>query len=249
MPSDKWFLSTAVAPGRLRMFCFSYAGGGPASYSSWQTALGSEIEVLSANLPGRGKRLHEPPVTSLSELVGILANHIDFSDARPFVFFGHSLGGLVAFELARFCKAHDLPGPSALFVSGCNPPQQRTIVRPLHLMNDDDLVRELREYGGTSHELLENRELMLLVSPAIRADFSLAANFEYRPDALLEIPIIVLGGDADPGVDPLTLPIWQKETISECRVRLYGGEHFFILSNSREILSDIRADILRIELI
>jgi surfactin synthase thioesterase subunit len=97
------FVSKAIGRGKLRMFCFSYAGGGPATYLAWQAAMGPEIEVVAAQLPGRGARFREPPITSLTELINTLVAEIDFADPRPFVFFGHSLGALVAFELARYC--------------------------------------------------------------------------------------------------------------------------------------------------
>jgi surfactin synthase thioesterase subunit len=225
------------------MFCFSYAGGSGSSYLEWQEQLEPAVEVVAIQLPGRGSRMHERPRTSLSELVVQLAQLIDGASRVPFVFFGHSIGALLAFEVARYCKRRWLGLPRALFVSGCNPPQIPSTEPSLHELAGDALIAALAGYEGTPPELLANRPLMTLLAPAIRADFTLAAGYRYRPGPLLEMPIIVISGEKDGYVDLANLTAWQKETAGECRVKWFDGGHFFLNSNQASLLEFLHGEL------
>jgi medium-chain acyl-[acyl-carrier-protein] hydrolase len=228
------------------MYCFPYAGGNAATFLPWQAAMGPEIEVCAVQLPGRGARLVEPPYTSMTELVAALGQVILSNNELPFVFFGHSLGGLVAFELARYCKHHYLPIPKHLFISACSAPRCRDSSPRLHELEDAALVEALKDYNGTPPEIINNHALMELVLPAIRADFKLAEDYEYRPGQTLNVPITVLTGTMDKHISVEQVVSWQEETISNCCIRVFEGDHFFINSNTTAVMDFLFAELAQL---
>lgn len=246
MHSFPWLLRQSGSGRRIRLFCFSYAGGSAAPYLPWQAALPPEIEVCAVQLPGRGPRFAEAPIRSFPQLIETLApivTCVTREDDLPFAFFGHSLGGLLAFELARHCQRFRLPMPEHLFVSASNAPQYRRTRRRLHELDDDALIDALKDYNGTPPAALAHRELMDLLLPAIRADFALVENYAYRQDMPLDIPITVLAGTNDKHVASKRLCRWQEETTEACHLHWFEGDHFFIHSHQRAVLDCIRGEL------
>lgn len=243
--ANSWILRQSGGKRRQHLYCFSYAGGNAASFIPWQAGLGSDIEVCAVQLPGRGARLDEPLQQSFSSLIMTLAHVIGRQSTLPYAFFGHSLGGLVAFELARYCQHHSLAMPNHLFVSGCDAPQHRSSFKRLHELGDDALLDALKDYNGTSLEALGNRELMALVLPAIRGDFALMSDYQYRPSPPMTLPITVLAGRGDKHVDSTTIWAWQKETVDACRINWFDGDHFFINSNRAAVLECLKSELVK----
>ncbi len=244
MSLSPWFLTRASGQPRLRLFCFSYAGGNANAYLRWQAKLDPAIEIVAAQLPGRGARLREPPLTSFTTILEQLALHMQGVTHLPCVFFGHSLGALVAFELARYCAARGLAMPRALLVSGCDAPQCRAPIRDLHDLDDDALIATLAQYNGTPPELLQHRELMSMLAPAIRADFALAAHYHYQPGPLLDLPITVLSGRADVNLNLDHISEWRRETTGACELKWFDGDHFFIHSSEAALLTFLNSELL-----
>lgn len=242
----KWLLSQPGAAPRMRLYCFSYAGGSAASYYPWQAKLAPAIEVCAIQLPGRGARFTEPPLRSLAVLVEVLAHVIDGDDGLPFAFFGHSLGGLVAFELARYCQRRGRAMPERLFVSGSTAPRSRALSRRLHELNDADLIAALRQYNGAPAEVLDEPELMALMLPTVRADFAMAADYEYRAGERLAIPLSVYGGDRDPHVRYEDLGRWQDETNEPITMHCFPGDHFFIQSAHEAVLAQLQIELAQL---
>ena len=231
-----WLMRQPSASRRFRLYCFSYAGGSASAFLPWQAAVSPAVEICAIQLPGRGARLAEAPCTSWTGLVESLADVIVRDSRLPFAFLGHSMGALVAFELARHCRHRHLPGPEHLFVSGCNAPQRRGPMRRLHELDDRALIGALRDYGGTPPEVLANDELMMLVLPAIRADFALVADYRYSGSAPLAIPLTVMAGLADPHTSTEQVLGWRDETSGPCQARWFPGDHFFIQSDRAAVL-------------
>ncbi|MDO8310380.1 MAG: alpha/beta fold hydrolase [Sideroxyarcus sp.] len=240
-PQHSPWLVRQVAPTcRLRLYCFCYAGGSASAFANWQADLDPSIEVVAVELPGRGRRFGEPPTTSLkfvSETVGRL---IAAEGDIPFAFFGHSLGALIAFEVTRFLQQNHLPMPQELMVSGASAPQYRRKMH-LHLLDDDTLIDELRKYNGTPPAVLEHRELMELLLPMIRADFSIAGEYEYVSAPVLNLPLTVLMGREDDNADGNFVDGWKKETSGECHIAWFEGGHFFIHSQRAAVLECIKS--------
>lgn len=240
-PPPMWFINKPGLSPSLRLFCFSYAGGSAASFLSWQTLVGPQIEICAVQLPGRGTRLREAPSSSLPSLVREISLAIEQKDQLPFAFFGHSLGSLLAFEVARYCAWRGQRQPLHLFVSGCAAPQHRSPPQGLHLLGDEELLDVLRRYNGTPAEILSNRDLMELALPIIRADFALVDGYTYSAAPRLQMPISAMGGKADEGVTPEQLASWASETTRDCKVTMYEGGHFFINDVAQQVVDQINA--------
>jgi surfactin synthase thioesterase subunit len=225
-----------------RLYCFPCAGGNPASYRAWQAKVDPAIEICAVQLPGRGTRLHEKPLTELGELVKSLSAEIARNGSIPFAFFGHSLGALIGFEVARYCRLAYLPTPAHLFVAACDPPQCRKPSKGLHALPDNTLLSELGEYNGTPPDILADKELMALMLPTIRADFALVENYCYRPAPPLTLPITVLASHGDMHVDHNRVGAWRQETTRECRVCWFDGDHFFVQTQSDAVVDLVSAE-------
>ena len=240
MPPNAWLHSKPPAGARLRLYCFPYAGGSAASFAAWQAALGPGIEVCAVQMPGRGNRFREPPETVMETLVEKLVQVIAWQPAGPFAFFGHSLGALVAYEVARALEGRALAAPQYLIVSGCAAPRQRGERRALHLLDDVELLASLERYNGTPAEVLANRELMEMLLPMIRADFALASEYTYRPAPPLCMPLMALAGQHDEGITGEQIAAWSRESVRPCPVTWFDGGHFFINERQDAVLQCIR---------
>jgi medium-chain acyl-[acyl-carrier-protein] hydrolase len=227
------------------MFCVPHAAGSPATFSQWPAKLPAEVEVWGINLPGRGNRLLEPPIDRLRPLVEALGEAIIPFLEKPFVFYGHSMGTLVSFELARWLRRHNYPQPAHLFVSSRAAPHIASTRKPLHGLPDAELIEELGQFNGTPKEILENKELMQLLLPAIRTDFSILETYVYTPDAPFSFPITVFGSFEDPDVSADGLGSWCEHTASSCVVRMLAGDHFFIQTAQGSLLGMIREELGR----
>ncbi|HEX4726263.1 MAG TPA: GSCFA domain-containing protein [Jatrophihabitans sp.] len=234
--TEGWFSRIGDVPGAPRLFYFPYAGGNPAAVLPWQDELGDSVELQVAALPGRGVRLFETPLYDLAELVDRLTDGIAGRTDRPFAFFGHSLGALVAFEVARELRRRGLPGPMCLWAVGCEGPQTRSVKERLHDLPQPELVAALRDYSGTPSEVLDDAELTELLLPGIRADFALSEQYRYQPEPPLELPIIVLRGSDDPYVQADLATGWSRESARPLQEHCFVGDHFFVEPHRDEII-------------
>jgi len=230
-----WFTAGTNPAGPIRLFLFPFAGGNASTFLPWQDLLGPRLELRVAQLPGRGARLFDPPIRQLDELVAQLTRAVASLSDRPFVFFGHSLGALLAFEVTRQLRRAGRPGPMSLWVSGAEGPRTRMARRRLHALADAELIEALREYNGTPPEMLDNQEMMELLLPGLRADFALHECYSYRAEPPLDLPIHVLLGDADPYVEADRAAGWSWETSQPLRRHCYPGDHFFLYPHQRSI--------------
>ena len=197
---------------RLRLFCFPYAGGGASIFSTWHRDLPSAVEVVAVQPPGREGRLMETPYADLASLVEAVAPALEPWMDRPFALFGHSNGGLMAFELARLLRRAGRRMPVHLFASGRPAPQLELDEPPIHALPDDEFVAELRRFKGTPDEILQNAEIMSLVMPLLRADFALGETYDYVPGPPLDLPVSAYGGEGDEEVSRDQVEAWREQT-------------------------------------
>lgn len=225
---DSWtsFRRTGPEP-RLRLFCFPYAGASALIYRAWPATLPSEVEVCPIQLPGRGARSTEPPFTQLSPLVEALAQALAPLLNIPFAFFGHSLGALISFELARRLRGNYGINPVHLFVSAARAPQIPSRGSPIHCLPDGEFLAELRRLDGTPADLLENKEFMEIMLPLLRADFSVFETYKYLNGSALDCPISVFGGLHDRRVSSVDLDAWHDQTNASFSLQMFPGGHFF----------------------
>lgn len=211
---------------KIHLFCFPFAGGGAATYRGWHGGDLAAIEILPVQLPGREERFNEPRYERIGPLVGMLADVLPLDG--PFALFGHSMGALIAFELARELRRRGVVMPLHLFVSGA-PAAQQYGVRPKRFAGGGaGIIEELRQLGGTPDEVLRSEEFLRLIMPTLRADFGMVDAYRYVDDAPLPCPITAFGGDRDPEVSCEGLQRWAAQTTVGFDYYVYPGGHFFL---------------------
>ncbi|CAL9574830.1 Thioesterase PikA5 [Streptomyces sp. enrichment culture] len=239
LDAPRWFLRSAPRAGaELVLYCVPHAGAGASFYRSWSALLPPWIDVAAVRLPGRERRIAEPPAVDPGQLAAAIT-----ADAagRPYALFGHSMGGLLSFEVARLLAAAHPPGPVRLAVSATAPPRT-PVPSTISDLPQESLLAWLREQG-TPHQLLEDPQLLELLIPPLRADSAWMENYRYRPGPSLPCPISVFAGEADPRTRACELSEWSAETLAGCVVRRYPGDHFYLARQPERLLGDLAGDL------
>ena len=244
--SNNWFVCRQANPGaETRLFLFPYAGGGPAAFGQWPALLPDAIEIRIAHYPGRGSRHNEAPIKQISTLVESLSQAIRSLLDKPFAFLGHSLGGLIAFELARQLRLQNLPQPQILFVSACGAPGIPDPHPPIHTLGDPAFLGALQNLNGIPAEVLKVPALMELFLPTLRADFAAAENYDYiSSEYSLNCPIIAFGGQDDPRVSSERLEGWAAHTNAGFKAQYFAGDHFFINTSREALIATIANELI-----
>ena len=236
---QSWFIKHS-RPSRAqhRLFCFPYAGGNAQIFRTWADLLPPSVELIAIQAPGKGSRMLEPPCTSVEQLIDqLLTDMQPLLHEKPFSLFGHSNGALVAFELSCVLQERRLPGPQHLFLSASPAPWTRRFERPYSAMDDDEFRGVLQELNGTPPEVLQNRELLDLVLPGLRADFSLAEGYAYSRPYKLSVPTSIYYGEHDE-IEEFQIRSWQEQIAPRARFERIPGGHFFIHSH-QELLAGL----------
>jgi surfactin synthase thioesterase subunit len=228
-----------TAPATLRLLCLPYSGASAMFYHRWRKRLPPWLHVQPLELPGRGLRMDEPLQRHLPTLVGQLADEIASDLHAPYALFGHSLGGLLAFELAHALRARGVPEPLCVLVSATAGPARRDVSDYREAKSDAELVAKLRSLQGTPEEALANQELLDLMLPILRADFLLAGSYQYQQRPPLQAPIHVFGGKQD-SITVDELLDWQCETASGFSLDMFAGGHFFLQTEEAPLLRCLR---------
>lgn len=220
------WVALAPARGPALLAIFPYAGAGAGIFRTWSERLASSARVVVMRLPGRESRLSEPLVSDAETVARAIAPALAEHMTRPAVFYGHSVGALLAYLVAHELEAAGLPAPTALVVAARPAPQLLPLRPPIHVLGDDEFVRHVTRYGGTSLDTLEERELLELYLPTLRSDFALAETYRHSPRPPLAAPIVSVGGEADPEVTPEALRAWETHTNAGFRTLRVRGGHF-----------------------
>jgi medium-chain acyl-[acyl-carrier-protein] hydrolase len=227
----------ASAQARLSLVCFPHAGGSPFFGRGW-SGLPDWIEVMALVMPGPADR-EAASFRRVEMVVTRLVDNDPSLAGGPYALFGHSLGALVAFELARELRRRGRALPRALLASACEAPQVRKAPRPIHELPDAEFLRELEQLNGTPPEILGDRELMRVLMPRLRADFEMSAAYRYVAEPALACPICVYGGTEDPEVPLAELDAWRAQTSGGFRHASVRGGHFFHQTHPRELSEQI----------
>jgi len=241
--ASPWVVRYGAGRSRLRLLCFPFAGGAASTFRTWPDRLPAMVEVCAVQPPGREARLKEAPIRSLPTLVDALIEETRACRQPPFVFFGHSLGAIVAFELARALRRRGETMPVHLFVSGCGAPQQAA-PELLSALPEAELIERLRRMGGTPGEVLEHAEMLELLLPTVRADFALRDSYVHASEPPLDIPVSAYGGHDDNEVTQSRLAAWRDQTRARFTLRGFPGGHFF-LRTARDLLLEALAGELK----
>nr|AFV71297.1 PyrG1 [Streptomyces rugosporus] len=229
----------ASPDARVRLLVLPHAGGSASYYFTLSRDLAPEVEVLVAQYPGRQDRLAEGCAGGIEELAdGILAELRADPDGRPLALFGHSMGTVVAFEVARRLER----APVWLFASGY-PAPSRLRGGDVHLRDDAGIVAEIASVGGTDPAWLADESLLSLILPSLRADYG-AAERHPRGFAVLDCPITALVGDRDPYTTEAEAAAWGEHTAAGFDLRVFAGGHF-CLEQHAATFTEIMAGALR----
>jgi surfactin synthase thioesterase subunit/glycosyltransferase involved in cell wall biosynthesis len=226
-----------IAAGALRLFCFPHAGGGGSAFKAWAERLPRSVVVV----PMRPARRATP--YNMAELVAALGDSIEPYLDQPFAFFGHSMGAVVAFELARLLRRRNRPLPRMLVASGARAPRFRRGHVPGPEPGEAEFVEALRRLQGTPREVLDNPTLLQLILPALREDAAIYRNYIYAEEPPLHCPIRAYGGAEDPNVHRQHLEGWAAETMAAFAVRVFPGAHFYLQTHRQEFLAALTLDL------
>jgi medium-chain acyl-[acyl-carrier-protein] hydrolase len=185
----------------------------------------------------------EKPFSRISPLVSALSQELLPWLDKPFAFFGHSMGALVSFELARLLQKKGGPQPLHLFVSGAAAPHLPPREIPIYALPEREFIKALRSLNGTPKELLESEELMQLILPTLRADFAVCDTYTYKNGAALRCPITICGGTRDRKLSRSDLQAWRLETDASFHMQMFPGDHFFLHTARSQLLTLLSAQL------
>lgn len=222
-----WVRCLHERPGP-RLVCLPHAGGSASFYRDWPAGL-PELELHAVQYPGRADRIAEDPPTDLLAMAREITEEVAALADRPLALFGHSMGAIVAFEVARQLAERHIP-VRHLFASGARAAHDPSYA-PAGLADADDdaIMHSLTKLSGTHAELLDDPMLRELVLPYVRADFLMFERYGYRPGPLLDCPVTTVNGADDDHVTPARAKRWRELTTGPCTAREFPGEHFYLL--------------------
>jgi surfactin synthase thioesterase subunit len=232
--AGRWLVRREARPhAAVRLYCFPHSGGSPGEYVRWSDGL-RDVEVWGVQTPGHGSRLAEAPLRRMRPLVDALLGAVSFE--APFAFFGHSLGALVAYEVARTLRARGDDLPERLFLSAYPAPHLPRIAPGTHLLPDRELLAVLEgQAGALPAELRADPALLRPVLSAFRADCELFETYRPPDDAPLDLPFLVLGG-VDDREATAGLAEWRRYTTGPFELRLFPGGHFYLREERESVL-------------
>ncbi|WP_215396272.1 thioesterase II family protein [Rheinheimera oceanensis] len=239
MTLNKLFVIRNPNPdAKVRLFCFPFAGGGINTYFSWLNFFPEDAELVFVQPPGRGTRIFESAHQSMAALMKELMHHADFIVEKPYVLFGHSLGSRVAYELCCQLMAANKHLPECVIASGSRAPHTKGLVKSIHDMPEDEFLNELKNHNGTPSEVLENKGLMELLLPLLRADFRISETYLAEP-IVLNIPFEIFHGEQDISVEEKNVFAWRELSSKNTNITRFNGDHFFINHCSDKVASKI----------
>lgn len=249
LQASKWIVP--LTPSHLsqqKLFCFPYAGAGASTYRSWGKLLHKNIQGFAIQPPGREMRFSEDLLTTLDAYADQAFNAIApyCSASGKLILFGHSLGALAAFETAKRLQSagHHI---DLLIVSGRQDPATKSKRPPISHLSSDAFIQQMGTYNGTPAVILENQELLDILLPMIRADFSMAEHYNRLPTALqLSCPILALGSKQDEWLDPGSLAGWKNVSTGSFETHWFEGDHFYLNQHTEALVDHISQKILKL---
>jgi surfactin synthase thioesterase subunit len=228
----RWLPFGAGGVPRVRLLCLPHAGAGASVYRSWGAVLPDRIAVCPVQLPGRESRLLEAPYQQIRPLVRDLVAAFADLLAEPYALYGHSLGAIVAFELAREARARGLAAPVHLFVSGRHAPHLPDLHPPMRDLPLDQLAEALRAFGGTPDSVLADLGLMETMAPLLRADSSVNETNAYVEQPPLDVPVTAFAATSDVRASIDQVSAWEEQTTKGFRMYMLPGGHFAVLDHA-----------------
>ncbi|MBB5937116.1 thioesterase II family protein [Streptomyces zagrosensis] len=234
-----------VADSPHRVVLLPHAGGSASFFFPFSKALAETTDVLSVQYPGRQDRRAEPGMGSVGELADAIYEALQPWADRPLVLFGHSMGAVLGFELARRFERAGSTQLGGLIASGRRAPITYR-EENVHQRGDDALIAEIRALSGTDSGVLADEELLRMVLPAIRADYKAIETYRCDVDGsapVLRCPISVLTGESDPRVSFDEAKAWSRLTTGGFTFRSFPGGHFYLTPQQDQVVAAIGEDV------
>ncbi|MDA2157985.1 MULTISPECIES: thioesterase II family protein [Bacillus cereus group] len=224
----------------MKLFCLPYAGGSETIYYKWKKYLNLSIQLEPIELKGRGKRFNEGFYETLEEAVeDIFQNIKDKIVDDEYAIYGHSMGGLLAYELYYKIFSENLRIPKHIFFSGYKSPSIIRSKKQIHTLSDEEFIREVIELGGTPEEVVECEELLQLFIPILRSDFKILEKYIYREKKeKIQCSISILNGKED-DINLEELLAWKNHEGKGFKVYNFEGNHFFLNTNVESVTNII----------
>ena len=246
LPKSKWItIFNKPAQVKNRLFCFPYAGGSAQTFKDWANLVPENTQLCAIQMPGRSSRFTEPLLQHIDPILEALEKEIKPFLDKPFVFFGHSMGAAICFELARLLQDQGL-NVSHLFVSGRSSPDRPSEREQIHDLPEPQFRDKMKELNGTPPEILEHEELMELMVPIVRADFTISETYTHHPGSKLTCPLTALGGTGDEDIPEENVASWLDFSDGPTEYHMYEGDHFFLNPFKEDITRRISEVLLRL---
>jgi pyochelin biosynthetic protein PchC len=222
----------------VRLVCFPHAGGSAAYYFPLSRMLTPGIEVLAVQYPGRQDRRREECIDDIPDLADRIFDALSTWTDRPLAFFGHSMGAILAFEVARRQQLRTGTAPQWLFLSGRRAPSRHRDDK-VHLRDDAGLLAEIRMMGGTDPRVFDDPEIVSAILPMTRADLKAVETHVYTPGPALDCPVTALVGDRDPKTTVDEAAAWAGQAAGEFELRVFPGGHFYLDEHRSDVATTI----------
>ena len=222
---------------KIKLFCIPYSGGSASVYYRWKRLLREEIILCPVELAGRGRRIREPFYETVAEACEDISTLIlkELQPSEPYVIYGHSMGALLAFETYYALKAKGADEPEHIFFSGRKAPNDEGEKTEYYKLPEKEFLDVVLGYGGNTQEILQNRELLDMFVPILRADFKIAEVYDYQPhDGKILCDMTVVNGKSDLSVSAGDITMWSDFAGKQCSYQWIGGSHFFITDNCKD---------------
>lgn len=224
---------------KIKLFCFPYAGGSSVVYKKWMKYIDDNIELVPVELAGRGYRFDEELCDNIGDIVEDMFHRIKHMTTCNYALFGHSMGSIIAHELAHYIASKDMINPEYLIVSGRKPPLSIDMEYISHL-SDDEFKREISSKGGTPKEFFQNKELTELFLPILRNDFKVVEEYKYTRKSKLNCKLAALYG-SDEKINNSEIMLWKEYTNNSFKAFKIKGDHFFINENAKDTVSVVNS--------
>jgi medium-chain acyl-[acyl-carrier-protein] hydrolase len=237
--STPWVRASPARDASLRIVCLPFAGGGASIFRPWWSM--KDIQICAVELPGRESRFAERPFRDLSALARELATALGPFFDCPYALFGHSLGGLLSFELARELRRRAMPAPIRLFASACRAPQLPNRRKPISGLDDPLFLEQVARFRELPDEVIDP-EVIKLVLPTLRADYEMYESYVYAAEPPFSFPVTALGGSRDDLVTAGDLVAWSFQTTGQFRLRVLPGGHLFLRTTPERVIQTVLAE-------
>ncbi|MGC5010638.1 thioesterase II family protein [Streptosporangium sp. DT93] len=233
---DVWVRRFHEGPDRAPfLVCFPHAGGSANYFSPLSGMLRSSAQVLALQYPGRQDRRHHRCLTTIDAFADEVFAALEPIMKQPVAFFGHSMGAMIAFEVATRMRERLDTEPGVLMVSGRRAPSRHREEPGVHLRDDDGIVAELKGLSGTDTRVLDDPDVLDMILPAVRGDYTAVETYRYRPRPVLGCPIVALTGDEDPKADLDEVEGWRDHTTGAFRMHTFRGGHFYLVEHGKAV--------------